>query len=284
MHHAIFIEGLPGSGKTTFARRLAGDLKEAGHRVIHFVEGDLHPLDLAWCARMTDKEFDAICQKYPTLAEELRMHSTIEEDIRIVAYTRVRHPDTNHAFYDDLEQYEIYKSDDAKRFLQVHHDRWRRFNESFDKDAIYVFECIFLQNHINELILKHDTDFDGMTQYFQQLAGAIRGTNPLMVSIRQMDIETTLNRWINERRSTDPSRYRDWIDSVNRYLEGTRHGHRKGFVGEDGMLRYCHHRQALEQRLLDELDIDVVRFDLDQDYNAVYESIRKAVWEQNDWT
>jgi hypothetical protein len=143
-----------------------------------------------------------------------------------------------------------------------------------------VFECVFLQNHINELILKHDATFDRMRPYFQQLIDAISRTNPLILSIRQTDIETTLRRLIEERRTTDPSRYRDWIDNVTRYLEGTRHGRRLGFVGEDGMLRYEHYRQRLEQELLDHLEVDTVRFDLDQDYESVYEAIQQTVFQR----
>jgi thymidylate kinase len=47
MKKIYFIEGLPGSGKTTMARRLSKYLESTNEDVVIYNEGDLHPVDLA---------------------------------------------------------------------------------------------------------------------------------------------------------------------------------------------------------------------------------------------
>ena len=49
----IFIEGIPGSGKSTLLDALARHFTD--YRV--FREGDISPVELAWCAYMTETEY-----------------------------------------------------------------------------------------------------------------------------------------------------------------------------------------------------------------------------------
>ncbi len=46
----ILVEGIPGSGKSTFARRIAGHYQALGQTVRLYNEGDYHPADVAWNA------------------------------------------------------------------------------------------------------------------------------------------------------------------------------------------------------------------------------------------
>ena len=48
-----FIEGIQGAGKSTLVGRLAEMLP--GHRVFH--EGDYSPVELAWCAYLTEEQY-----------------------------------------------------------------------------------------------------------------------------------------------------------------------------------------------------------------------------------
>jgi tRNA uridine 5-carbamoylmethylation protein Kti12 len=65
----ILIEGIPGSGKSTLARRLHDHYAARGLRVSMFTEGDLHPVDFAWCAYMTRKDYDELCDAYPEFSD-----------------------------------------------------------------------------------------------------------------------------------------------------------------------------------------------------------------------
>ena len=60
-----FIEGLQGSGKSTLVARLSERLPE--HKVFH--EGDYSPVELAWCAYLTEDEYKKILDKYSKIAD-----------------------------------------------------------------------------------------------------------------------------------------------------------------------------------------------------------------------
>lgn len=57
MSKSIFIEGIQGTGKSTLSNRLAQALPE--YHVYH--EGDISPVELAWCSYMTKKKWEEIC-------------------------------------------------------------------------------------------------------------------------------------------------------------------------------------------------------------------------------
>ncbi len=65
MANIIIIEGLPGSGKTTFAQQLYDDLKALGKNPKRFLEGEMHPIDFAWIAVLTDEQYQALLKDYP---------------------------------------------------------------------------------------------------------------------------------------------------------------------------------------------------------------------------
>ncbi len=275
MHNVIFIEGLPGSGKTTYAKRISEFYENQGYQVKRFFEGDLHPIDLAWCGYCNKDQMEAILTKYPKFKEKI-LENTIEENGKyIIAYTRVWHEETTQEFYDEMAKYEVYQWDSKEDFLNVHKQRWERFANDFDPNTVYVFECIFLQNHITELILKHNASKTEMISYFKDLLEKIQKTNPLIFYIYQTDIQTTLERIIEERRTTDPTRNRDWIENVNLFLENTKYGKQMGYTGKDGMLKYGSHRQNMEIDILQSLDAPSHIFSLKYDYEEVFEEMKQ---------
>ena len=61
MKKNIFIEGLQGSGKTTLLRNLSKKYPEYKA----YYEGDMSPVELAWCSYMTKGEFEKVLSEYP---------------------------------------------------------------------------------------------------------------------------------------------------------------------------------------------------------------------------
>lgn len=62
-----FIEGLQGAGKSTMVNRLSKQLPE--YKV--FREGDYSPVELAWCAYVTESQYQDILTRYPSLENEM---------------------------------------------------------------------------------------------------------------------------------------------------------------------------------------------------------------------
>ncbi len=266
MARIIFIEGLPGSGKTTFAKRLSEDLKGD---VRLFIEGDLHPIDLAWCSYTDDTTYHRLLERFPEQAAQIQSHSRFEDGHWITAYTQVRPAPKR--FYDAFEMHEVYRYQDLEPFHKIHVARYQTFAETADA-ATYIFECVLLQNHINELILKHDLSQSAMIAYFQALLEPLRQHDIQLIHLVQSDVETTLRRVVEERRSDNPE-WPDWIDLVVAYIERLPHAKPKGYLGTDGALRYFKDRQATEQALLPKLDIPYKTIVVNDDYDPAYERL-----------
>ena len=81
----LFIEGIQGTGKSTLSRKLAKALPE--FHVYH--EGDISPVELAWCSYMKKEVWEEMLQKYSALAEEIKAKTQIEGEYYITAYTRI---------------------------------------------------------------------------------------------------------------------------------------------------------------------------------------------------
>ena len=75
-----FVEGLQGAGKTTFVQKLSDKLED--YQV--FREGDFSPVELAWCAYVTEEQYNDILKDYPSIGEEIKAKTVIEG-----GYTRI---------------------------------------------------------------------------------------------------------------------------------------------------------------------------------------------------
>ena len=98
----FFIEGLQGAGKSTLVKRLSDRLPD--YTVFH--EGDYSPVELAWCAYVTEAQYKDILARYPTLQKEIQDKTVTEEEYRIICYTQILTDVPG--FHKDLEKYEIY--------------------------------------------------------------------------------------------------------------------------------------------------------------------------------
>ena len=80
-----FIEGLQGAGKTTLVQQLSGKLSD--HKVFH--EGDYSPVELAWCAYVTENQYNRILMDYPSLNAEIKEKTVTEGEHKIICYTQI---------------------------------------------------------------------------------------------------------------------------------------------------------------------------------------------------
>ena len=98
----IFVEGIQGMGKSTLINGISKLLPK-----LHVCrEGDYSPVDLAWCAWMSEVDYKAILLKYPEVESEILKNTMKEQEYYIVTYTKIKTEVLG--FYKDLECYEIY--------------------------------------------------------------------------------------------------------------------------------------------------------------------------------
>lgn len=60
-----FVEGLQGSGKSTLVQKLSE--KYPGCRAVQ--EGDYSPIELAWCARLSEDQYSEVLEQWNELQD-----------------------------------------------------------------------------------------------------------------------------------------------------------------------------------------------------------------------
>lgn len=93
----IFIEGIPGSGKSTLLDALARHF--TNYRV--FREGDISPVELAWCAYMTETEYRQALSDLADLRDEIEKSTVKEGTHFITPYTKIK--TVHYDFYEYME-------------------------------------------------------------------------------------------------------------------------------------------------------------------------------------
>lgn len=245
-HKLLLVEGLPGTGKTTTAKRIAQYLQQRCMDVHLFSEGDLHPADLSWQAIIARQELDAILAPYQAFREAIDRQTQLEGDHAIIAYTKVETED--YAFYEAMAQYEIY---DGKvpldRFRALHEARWTSFaQQASQRDQITIFECAFLQNHVNALMQYYCLDEAAIGAHLRALGCTVRPLSPLLLYLSQPDTSKTIDHVAQERVSP----HGNWIDSVIDYMETSPYGKQHGRKGLTGTIQGFSERKQIELNLL----------------------------------
>lgn len=268
----ILVEGIPGAGKTTTARKLRDQLISQGKDVILYEEGMLHPADMAWHAYLTEEEYETFvsdCLKMyessdRSISEEELM-KRIEKQVRreddhiILAYTRIDFPD--HAYWkltDVLASREIFDGRcSLDEFTAIHLKRWTRFKEeALKSDQTYIFECAFLQNHIFELLAIHEKNSDEIYAHLRRLLNTVKELNPSMVYVEPSSVKDAIDHVADERRSPDDPD-QDWIRQIALWVSRSPYGRNRGLVGIEGVYAFCEDRLSMDKLMIERLGIPV---------------------------
>ena len=236
-----FVEGIQGAGKSTFVGRLAEHFPD--YRV--FREGDYNPVELAWCAYMTEPQYEAVLARYVGLREEIERNTHTEGDRRIVTYTRILTDVPG--FHKDLEQYEIYNNRLSRaEFEEIILGRYARW--SGDKS---IFECSIFKNIIENQILFYEMNDEEIVAFFLRLKAVLAGRDLRIMYLETDDIAGSLQAIRKER--VDENGAEMWFPLMVGFLEESPHGARRGLRGFDGLVTHLTHRQQLELRILREV-------------------------------
>lgn len=238
---SYFVEGLQGAGKSTLVRRLSDKLTD--YKV--FREGDYSPVELAWCAYVTEEEYDHILLNYPTLGAEIQEKTVTEGEYRIVCYTQIITdvPD----FHRELEKFEIYNGNrDKASFENV---IFKRFGK-WDGEG-QIFECSIFQNIIeNQMLYLMMTD-DEILNFYRRLKGVLGDKPYRIIYLDVDDIPGTIDVIRKER--SDEKGNELWFPLMIRYLEASPYGKEHMLTGFEGLLTHLERRKALEHRIIDKI-------------------------------
>lgn len=236
-----FVEGLQGSGKSTLVRKLTE--KHPAYQV--FREGDYNPVELAWCAYVSEKQYEAYLEKYQAIRQEIETKSYKEGDRRIICYTQIM-TDTP-GFYKDLEQYEIYNNRVSKEdFKRIIFDRFR--NWSGDGQ---IFECSIFQNIVEDMILYQNASDQEILEFYRELGKLLADKQLHILYLESEDVAGNINVIRKERSDAEGNEM--WFPLMLGYFNESPFAKAHGVSGEDAMIGHFIHRQELELKICREI-------------------------------
>ena len=258
-----FVEGIQGAGKSTLVSRLAKHFPR--YRV--FREGDYNPVELAWCAYMTEAQYEEVLARYESLREEIIANTHTEGERKIVTYTRIITDVPG--FHKDLEQYEIYNDRLGRaEFEEIILGRYARW----DGDNS-IFECSIFQNIVENQILFYEMNDEEIVDFFLRLKAVLAGRDFRILYLEADDIAGSLQIIRKER--VDQSGAEMWFPLMAGFLEESPHGVRHGLKGFEGLVKHLEHRKVLEKRILREVfpEQAVILKSKQYDLNAALDSL-----------
>jgi Chromatin associated protein KTI12 len=256
MAKLILVEGIPGSGKSTTARKIEQLLKAQGKTVHCFQEGDLHPCDLAWHACVPIAVYEELLNIYPEKKDALTKNASVDDTYAYVTYGKLDLlPD--HPLFITLKDYEPYGGKvSLEQFKTLHFARWKTFAQKADKKAIYIFECAYLQNHVVELMLMYEQSDSYIVNYMKELIETVRSLNPLLIYLYPKEVEWVIRNAASERKTDYPEIWNDWIDDVIAYFENSNYAKTSKLTGYANVIESFKQRQRLELDIIKQLPIE----------------------------
>lgn len=268
----ILVEGIPGAGKTTTARKIKEKLIDEGKEAIFYEEGMSHPADMAWNACLKEDEYNDFIKKCSEMWEgskksiskeelisRIQRQTRIEDNNVILAYTKIDFPeDCYWSLIGDVASKEI--CDGRKsldEFRDIHLRRWSKFAEqALLNDNIYIFECAFLQNHIFELLGVYEKSDEEIYLYLKSLLETVKSLSPSIVYIEPSSVEDIIIQAANERKSPEGSRP-DWIDEVANWVSNMNFGKSHNLKGIEGVFYFCKERLRIDKLMIEKLNVPV---------------------------
>lgn len=243
----IFIEGLQGMGKSTLLQKLARQNPE--YQVCR--EGDYSPVELAWCTWMDEKQYAVVLERYSAIRKEIEDNTFREGNHYIVTYTKILTDIPG--FHKDLEQYEIYNGRRTKQELeQIIFTRYAKFHGSG-----YLFECAFLQNIVEDLILFHQLSDEEILSFYRRLYAAMSQEHFRLLYLYSDKVAENIQ--IIQKERSDDQGNQLWYPMMMEYLINSPYGKAHGYQGFEDLIAHLKHRQQLELRIVREIVGDRAR-------------------------
>ena len=241
-----FIEGLQGSGKSTMVGKLS---ETKGGRV--YREGDYSPVELAWCAYLTEDEYAAVLDKFADLRPEIEAQTFPEGGKKIVCYTRVKNG--TEGFYKELESHEIYNGRiPLERFTELVLGRYARWGVcTSGACADGIFECSLFQNTVEDMTLFRDMTDEEIIAFYRRVRDVLAGKKFRIVYLKADDIAANLAVIRKER--SDEQGNELWFPLMCEYFDNSPYAKARGVSGEKALIEHFEHRQELELRICREI-------------------------------
>ena len=264
MTKLVIVEGLPASGKSTAARTIAKRLEMSGRKIFFVDEGTGdHPADYEFHAYVSDNQLS-------------KMPKEDRETVKAVSVSRrggfiVPLAAVDAGLREKLMPYKIYDGLPWEIEKPLMLEKWREFaDHAENEDAVYVFNCVLLQNPMCETMMRFDLPLERSFEYIKSITERIVSLEPIVFYMKTDRIEGRILSVAKERG--------DWLDQVIDYHANGGYGKRIGAKGLDGYIRCLRERQKRELAVLQSLPIrSFVIENAAQDFGAAHEKMAEIL-------
>lgn len=253
------VEGLPCSGKSTTAGFISDNL--TGRKVCFVDEGTgNHPADYEFHAFLSVHNFALMP---PDAQERVSACSERTKKGYIIPLSRVQGE-----HFDLLLKYKIYDFLPWQVEMPLMLEKWQSFVRNADKDSVYVFNCVLLQNPMCETMMRFGFSAEQSFDYIRKIADIVKPMNPVVVYLKNDDIAECIRRTSAQRDG--------WLDGVIDYHVNGAYGRSINAQGFDGYIECLRERQKRELAILAGLPVDSVVIDNPHRcWSEAYEKIKK---------
>lgn len=260
----FFMEGIPGSGKTTRASALSDKLRREGKTVHSIMECEKNELDLARCAVVTEQQLQRIREKLEE--RDASDPQVLERELRELALVSERFGEKICIFYQslfsveglsgiamglsDLDVYNGHYS--FEEFRRMHLRRWRDFSSRVTgADAVHVCDAVLLQSPLFELLGYYELPMPEILGYISELIDCVKALSPMIIYNYVSDVPGHTRRVCAQReRDGDP-----WERGFYRWMERSPYCRKRAYRGFDGMCAFFSERQSMELQILKRLPV-----------------------------
>lgn len=200
MAQLIFLEGIPGAGKTSVAEALLLFMRRNGFEAKVFYEGDTpHPAELEFHACFTKPEYDALLSENPQYAQALAERAFTEAGYYLIPYR-----EKNEFLFPMDITCKLY----AKEFrnspgvsipysvydaITIAH--WESLAKKWkDVPGFLILENAFLDHPVQDLLLNYRCSDKDLLSHMQKAANALMPLSPMMFYLEQSELLSTLMR------------------------------------------------------------------------------------------
>lgn len=249
------VEGLPCSGKSTTAAFAAQVLRGDGSMVTNVDEGSgAHPADYEFHAFLSGE----LTECAPRLRPQIRAWGEPVLDGWVVPLSRFQGEDLQ-----ALLPYKLYDGLPWERERPVMLEKWKRFAGQAEKDRIYLFNCVLLQNPMCETMMRFDLPERESLAYIKEIAQTIAPLEPRVIYLKNEDIARRIEVTAQERPG--------WLEGFLDYHTSSAYGRRTHAHGFEGLVSCLEERQRRELSILQKLPVkSMVISNPHRDWEAAY--------------
>ncbi|MCI8410556.1 MAG: GNAT family N-acetyltransferase [Lachnospiraceae bacterium] len=150
-------------------------------------------------------------------------------------------------------------------------EKWRSFIEKSDKETIYVFNCIFLQNPMCETMMRFGMEDTASRNYISEIAEIIKSLSPIIIYINHPNVKEVINRILEERGN-------DWLNAVIDYHISQGYGKQNNLSGYEGYIKCLEERKNRELKILQSINIDYYTISQDMKVGEFAELFDSVGW------